>query len=130
MSEQKPEPLYKLSALVNTVDEWAKRHRINRQAADEVGIALERMCDFYEQERQRLYAELALRSEWQPSTMFIYEYPDGKRGLVYVPSDAQGQAQLRYVVDLQHGDYVHETIIVLPDHLRLWELSSKQNTIE
>jgi hypothetical protein len=52
-------PLYDLAKLVTEIDSWAKRHRIKRLAANDVGIALERVCDRYEAERQRDKARIA-----------------------------------------------------------------------
>jgi len=39
---------YNMNKMVEVVDDWAKRHRIKREAADEVGIAIERVCNYYE----------------------------------------------------------------------------------
>ena len=62
MSDEKPaalEPLYNLKALVKIVDAWAKRHRIGRAASNDVGIALERVCERYEQDRQASASRIA-----------------------------------------------------------------------
>lgn len=56
--------------------------------------------------------------EWTPVELEMYEYPDGKTGLVYTGSDAQGRPQLRYFQDAD-TDTPKESIIVLPEHLRL-----------
>lgn len=55
-------PLYNIHELVATVDGWAKRHRIKRLAANEVGIALEKVCDAYEVERRQLSATIATQA--------------------------------------------------------------------
>jgi len=52
-------PLYDLTKLVAEVDAWAKRHRIKRLAANDMGAALEKVCDGYEAERQRDKARIA-----------------------------------------------------------------------
>ena len=60
--------LYDLSKLVETVDGWSKRHRISRDAANEMGIALERVCHRYEAELSTLRARIAELEGLLPGT--------------------------------------------------------------
>jgi hypothetical protein len=66
--------------------------------------------------------------QWMPTTLELYEYPDGKTCLVYSYPDGYGRAQLRYLQDAD-ADTPKETIIILPEHLRLCQ-RAQANTKE